>query len=224
MRIPTLLVAATTTCALIGATACRTSESTPEARGSAEAGLPAVVARNRLHGVLLGQPQAKPDFVLTTTDGTAFDFRRDTDGLLTLLFFGYTHCPDICPVHMSNIGRVLKDLPVEVTRKIRVVFVTTDPERDTPERLRGWLQGFHPDFIGLTGTPEAIQAAQVAAKLMPAVKEIVDSTAPANYFVAHAGQVLAFTSDGLSHIVYPFGIRQADWANDLPILAGGWPQ
>ena len=224
MRIPTLLVAATTTCALIGATACRTSESAPEARGSVEAGLPAVVARNRLHGVLLGQPQPKPNFVLTTTEGTSFDFRRDTDGLLTLLFFGYTHCPDICPVHMSNIGRVLKGLPVEVTRKIRVVFVTTDPERDTPERLHGWLRGFHPDFIGLTGTPEAIQAAQVAAKLMPAVKEIVDSTAPANYFVAHAGQVLAFTSDGLSHIVYPFGIRQADWANDLPILVGGWPQ
>src|SRR3990167_4607349 len=224
MRIPTWLVAATTTCALLGTAGCRTSESSPEARGSAEAGLPAVIARNRLHGVLLGQPQPKPDFVLTTTDGASFDFRRDTEGLLTLLFFGYTHCPDVCPVHMANIGRVLKELPVEVTRKIRVVFVTTDPERDTPERLRGWLQGFHPEFIGLTGTTDAIRAAQVAAGLMPAVKEIPDSTAPANYFVAHSGQVLAFTSDGLSHIVYPFGIRQADWANDLPILAGGWPE
>ena len=201
---------------LLGAGGCQREE--------AEGGLPDVVVRNRLHGVLLGQPQAKPDFILTTMDGMPFDFRRETEGKLTLLFFGYTHCPDICPVHMANIGRVLKELPAEDVARIMVVFVTTDPERDTPERLQGWLGGFHPGIVGLTGSVDAIHAAQVATRLMPASKEVVDSAAPGNYFVAHAGQVLAFTSDGLSHIVYPFGMRLADWANDLPILVDGWPE
>jgi protein SCO1/2 len=199
-------------------------EKTEAVSQNPDTGLPGVVLRNRLHGVLLGQPQEKPDFILTTMDGGPFDFRRETEGKLTLLFFGYTHCPDICPVHMANIGRVIKGLPEADASRITVVFVTTDPERDTPERLRGWLANFHPDFIGLTGTLEAIQAAQVAARLMLATKEVVDSAAPGNYFVAHAGQVLAFTSDNLSHIIYPFGMRQDDWANDLPILVNGWPQ
>ena len=195
-----------------------------EAAGQAETGAPAVVLRNRLRGVRLGTPQAKPDFTLTTVDGKPFDFRRDTEGYLTLLFFGYTHCPDVCPVHVANVAKVMKMLPSEVTSRIRFVFVTTDPERDTPDQLRDWLAGFHPDFIGLTGTPEQIRLAQMAAGLMPSEKQFPDSTKPTTYLVGHAAQVIAFTSDGLAHIVYPFGVRQQDWANDLPILAGGWPQ
>jgi len=69
-----------------------------------------------------------------------------------------------------------------------------------------------------------VRQAQLAAGLMPSEKELPDSTKPAAYLVGHAAQVIAFTADGLAHIVYPFGIRQQDWANDLPILAGGWPQ
>jgi len=213
--------------ALAALTACQPGQSDRPATGApgqAEAGAPAAVLLNRLRGVRLGTPQAKPDFALTTVDGKPFDFRRDTEGYLTLLFFGYTHCPDVCPVHVANVAKVMKTLPSEVTSRIRFVFVTTDPERDTPERLKGWLAGFHADFIGLTGTPEQVRQAQLAAGLMPSEKELPDSTKPAAYLVGHAAQVIAFTADGLAHIVYPFGIRQQDWANDLPILAGGWPQ
>ena len=195
-----------------------------EAAPPAETGLPPAVLRNRLRGVMLGTPQAKPDIRLTTVDGAPFSLRDDTRGYLTLLFFGYTHCPDVCPVHVANISKVMKTLPDEISSRIRFVFVTTDPERDTPERLKGWLSGFHPAFIGVTGTPEQIKQAQIAAGLLPAGKEVVDSTAPEAYLVSHAAQVIAFTSDDLAHIVYPFGIRQQDWANDLPILVGGWPQ
>jgi len=189
-----------------------------------EQGLPAAVLRNRLRGVMLGTPQAKPDIRLTTVDGAPFSLRDDTRGYLTLLFFGYTHCPDVCPVHVANVSKVMKTLPDEVTGRIRFVFVTTDPERDTPEVLKGWLSAFHPGFIGVTGTPEQIKQAQIAAGLLPAGKEIADSSAPEAYLVSHAAQVIAFTSDDLAHIVYPFGIRQQDWANDLPILVEGWPQ
>ncbi len=191
---------------------------------ASEAGLPAAVARNRLRGVVLDPAQPKPDLRLTTVDGQPFDFRRDTKGKLALLFFGYTHCPDICPLHMANLGRVLQGLPSEVTSRIVVVFVTTDPERDTPARLKGWLANFGPGFVGLTGSPDQVRNAQLAAQLMPAIRELPDSAAPDAYLVSHAAQVIAYTSDDLAHIVYPFGIRQQDWANDLPILAQGWPE
>ena len=116
-----------------------------------------------LRGPRLEHAIPKPDFTLLTLDGEPFRFREQTDGRLTLLFFGYTHCPDICPLHMANIGAVMKKMPISDTERIRVVFVTTDPERDTPARLREWLANLHPDFIGVTGAPDALEAAQRAA-------------------------------------------------------------
>ncbi len=102
-------------------------------------------------GALLSEPQEKVDFTLSDSEGRPFNFRERTDGFVTLLFFGYTHCPDVCPIHMANIAAVLDDLPFELRRQFRVVFVTTDPERDTAERLRGWLDNFDTSFIGLRG-------------------------------------------------------------------------
>lgn len=218
------LLALTAIATLAALPAC-TRQSAPADGASAEAGLPGAVLRNRLRGPQLGTPQAKPDIRLTTVDGKPFRLIEDTKGTLTLLFFGYTNCPDVCPVHAASVAKVMKSMPDEVSSKIRFVFVTTDPERDTPEVLKKWLANFHPSFIGLTGTPEEITQAQLAANLLPAVREFPDSTARATYLVSHAAQVIAFTpNDDLAHIVYPFGIRQQDWANDLPILVNGWPQ
>ncbi|HEX6105837.1 MAG TPA: SCO family protein [Gemmatimonadales bacterium] len=166
-------------------------------------------------GVELTQPRPKPDFTLTTTDGRPFDFRRETDGYLTFLFFGYTNCPDVCPVHMANLAAALDRLPRETARDVRVVFVTTDPARDTPARIREWLDAFDPGFIGLTGTPEELSDAQVAAGLLPAM---ADTAAGAAYEVGHAAQVLAYTPDNLLRVQYPFGTRQSDWAHDIPLL------
>lgn len=217
-----LLVALSIT--LPAMTGCSPKAPERDAPAVREDGLPAAVLRNRLRGVILGAPQAKPDIHLTTVDGEPFSLQNDTRGYLTLLFFGYTHCPDVCPVHVANVSKVMKTLPDEVSGRIRFVFVTTDPDRDTPEVLKGWLAGFHPAFIGLTGTPEQIKLAQITAGLLPAGKEVVDSAAPEAYLVSHAAQVIAFTTDDLAHIVYPFGVRQQDWANDLPILVNGWPE
>ena len=166
-------------------------------------------------GAELIPPRPKPEFVLTGTDGRLYDFRRGTDGYLTLLFFGYTHCPDVCPVHMANIAAVLKRLPVDVGRAVRVVFVTTDPARDTPARLREWLVAFDPSFIGLTGTPKELEQVQQTAGVMPAEP---DTTAGPDYTVGHAAQVIAYTPDNLERVMYPFGTRQADWAHDIPLL------
>ena len=167
-------------------------------------------------GTLLGDPWTKPEFTLTDVTGQPFDFRAGTDGYLTLLFFGYTHCPDVCPLHMANLAAVLDTLPGDVRVNMKVVFATTDPARDTPAVLKKWLGNFNPTFIGLTGTPDEMAAAQRAAGIPVSVAE--PPKADGSYVVGHAAQVIAYTRDNLAHIVYPFGTRQSDWADDLPRL------
>src|SRR5882762_5684773 len=114
-------------------------------------------------GGLVAPPLSKPRFVLTDTSGAPFDFWNRTQGSITLLFFGYTYCPDECPMHMANIGTALKKLPPGIAGQVKLVFVTTDPARDTRVELRRWLDNFDKRFVGLTGTPAALDAAQKAA-------------------------------------------------------------
>src|SRR5207245_5442656 len=99
-------------------------------------------------GGLVAPPLPKPRFVLTDTSGALFDFWSRTLGSVTLLFFGYTYCPDQCPMHMANIGGALKTLPSGVADQVKLVFVTTDPLRDTPVELRRWLDNFDRHFVG----------------------------------------------------------------------------
>jgi protein SCO1/2 len=160
-------------------------------------------------------PRPKPDFTLTATDGAPFAFRRDTEGYLTLLFFGYTSCPDVCPVHMANLSAALHKLPDRVSRRVKVVFVTTDPERDTPERLRAWLDHFDKGFVGLTGTVAEIDSTQRLLRLPPAVREEIGD---GRYLIGHVAHIIVFTRDGLGRYAFPFGTRQADWARELPRL------
>ncbi|HSJ23766.1 MAG TPA: SCO family protein [Longimicrobiales bacterium] len=172
-------------------------------------------------GAELPDPMPKPAFTLTDMYGHPFDFVAETDGRLTLLFFGFTNCPDICPVHMANIAAVLKDLPQPVQQQIRVVFISADPDRDTPEKLQQWLGVFHPSFIGLRGSIEEVNDILAELRLPPVVFGEVDERG--NYSVGHAAQILAFTPDGYLRLMYPFGTRQADWAVDLLKLTSWEP-
>jgi protein SCO1 len=165
-------------------------------------------------GGIITPPLPKPGFVLTDTSGAPFDFRARTQGLVTLLFFGYTYCPDQCPLHMANIGMALKKLPFGTEDRVKLVFVTTDPARDTPAVLRRWLDRFDPRFIGLTGTEAAIESVQRAAGVPVARKTGTGD----NYGVAHANYVLAYTRDNLAHLIYPGGVGRDDWIHDLPHL------
>ena len=165
------------------------------------------------------QPLPKPDFVLADARGEAYDFRSETEGFLTLLFFGFTYCPDFCPVQLSNLATVLPKLEPEVQSKIRVVFVTVDPERDTGDRIREWLNRIHSDFVGLRGSREEIAEIEKALQLPGSVVDPADENG--DYAVLHAAQVIAFGADGSARIEYPFGIRQRDWIRDLPRLVAG---
>lgn len=160
-------------------------------------------------------PRPKPAFTLTDTEGRPYAFREATAGSLTLLFFGYTNCPDVCPVTIANIAAALHKLPDPVARQVKVVFVTTDPARDTPERLRSWLDQFDRGFVGLTGTQAAIDSAQLLLHLPPAAREDLPD---GRYLVGHWAQVIAFTRDGMERFAFPFGTRQSEWAQEIPRL------
>ncbi len=175
-------------------------------------------AANGFRGVML-EPGPRPDFTLTDTRGRPFNFRGETDGKVALLFFGYTHCPDVCPVQMAGIAAVLRDLPWEIRDRIEVVFVTTDPARDTPDRLRDWLSGFDPAFVGLRGGIEEVNRIQAGLDLPPSVRLGAAPVEGDSYEVGHAAQILAFAPDDRMRLAYPFGTRQADWKHDLPRLA-----
>jgi protein SCO1 len=162
----------------------------------------------RYRGGVVTPPLPKPKFTLTDTSGAPFDFRAGTDGYVTLLFFGYTHCTSVCPMQMAYLAGAMRQMPKDVADRFKVVFVTTDPTRDNPRLLRTWLNHFDKSFIGLTGSEAGVKAAQVAANV------------PSGGGGAeHAAFVLAYTRDNLGHVIYPAGISQADWLHDLPQLA-----
>jgi protein SCO1 len=172
------------------------------------------------HGVFQLPALEKPDVTLADTTGAPFDLRQRTQGKLTLVYLGYTHCPDICPTHMAQISAALKSLSPDVRQHVSVIFVTTDPARDTGPVLRRWLDNFDADFIGLV--PRQSEVNDLASKLdMPPL--LTELTSDGGYAVDHAAFVLAFTRDNLAHIIYPSDATSADWAADIPKLAtDGW--
>jgi protein SCO1/2 len=172
---------------------------------------------NSYTGGLVTPPLPKPRFVLADTSGRRFDFSEETKGYVTLLFFGYTFCPDQCPMHMANIGAALKKLPAGIADQVKLVFVTTDPARDSPQVLRRWLDLFDKRFIGLTGSEADVEAVQRAAGVPVARKA---GPINANYAVAHANFVIAYSKDNLAHVIYPGGVSKDDWVHDLPLLTG----
>ena len=170
-----------------------------------------------LFAVSLPVAVARPDFTLTTTAGASFDFAGATRGKLTYLFFGYTHCPDVCPATMANLGAVMNRLTAEERNRLAIVFVTTDPARDSAATLRTWLDRFDRETIGLIGSIAEVEQAERAAGIAASIREPGDS-----YTVSHAAQILIYSPDDSGHVVYPFGTRQAELADDLPKLLARW--
>lgn len=165
---------------------------------------------------------ARPSFTLTSTDGRAFDFATRTAGKVTFLQFGFLNCPDVCPVHMANLAREIAKLAPSDRMRTMVVFISVDPDRDSLPALRKWLDASSTEFVGLTGTREALDIAQQSVGFAPA---IVRKAAPGTNgatTVDHAAPVVVFTADDSAHVMYPFGTRQIDWARDIPrLLAKG---
>jgi protein SCO1/2 len=170
-----------------------------------------------LHGISPATRLPMPALDLTATDGLAFDLRARTAGLVTLLYFGYTHCPDVCPTTMADLAAALGALDPAVRGQVRVVFVSTDPARDTPAVLASWLHHFDPGFgfYGLTGPFTRIQAtARTLGVDVPPPTARSDGAMTQN----HGADVLAFGRDGDLVLRYPPGTQITDYIHDLPVL------
>lgn len=166
-------------------------------------------------GVNLGRTFDKPAATLTDTSGKPFDIAKQTAGKAVLLYFGYTHCPDVCPTTIGDIAVAISKLPKAQQKSVEVVFVTTDPARDTPATLRSWLNSFNSAFIGLTGDINTIIAA--AKSVGVAVEAPAKGQEP-----VHGAQVLAYTpTDNKAHILYTSGTTSETYLHDLPLLIKG---
>lgn len=109
-----------------------------------------------LSGTVVDPPYSVSTAELTTTDGAAYSLSKDTTSTLTLVFFGYTHCPDICPAVLSSIASAITKLTPDQQQQVRLLFITTDPKRDTPAVLADYVSRFSPNFVGLTGELDTI--------------------------------------------------------------------
>ncbi|MEO9137817.1 MAG: SCO family protein [Jatrophihabitans sp.] len=167
-------------------------------------------------GAGLTPPQPRPNFTLTDTTGKRFDFGSVTAKHPTLLFFGYTHCPDVCPTTMSDISIALKSVPAAVAKDTYVVFVTTDVKRDTGPVLARWLSNFsggaRAKIVGLTGTQAQIDAAQAAAHSL--VAEDNGQT--------HSSKLVLYGPDDYARVAFlQSTMLQKQIAHDLPLIAAG---
>jgi protein SCO1/2 len=177
-----------------------------------------------LHGAVPDTTQVRPEFRLVDTAGAPYDFRARTAGHVTLLYAGYTHCPDECPTAMADVASALRQVPAEVASQVQVVFVTTDPWRDSAQVLRTWLDKFHPPqpYIGLTGTPTQLAGAEVAMGMPVATrKPAPKSYGSGKYAVSHFAAVLVYGRDDRLETLYPSGVAPADIAADLQVLVKG---
>ena len=197
---------------------------------------PAIVTNSSgsgLHGTLMDPPLPRPTQVLRDTSEQAFSLTDRPADELAVLFFGYTHCPDVCPTTMADLASARDQLPADLRDRVTVVFVTEDPERDTPRSLRRWLDGFDPSFVGLRGGSAATKA-MLEQLYLPATKrrehpkdpiEHPDTGAKrhhhGDYAVEHAGVVYAFGPGGTS-VIYTGGTKPSEYAADFTrLLQGG---
>ncbi|WP_137973857.1 SCO family protein [Pseudomonas sp. F(2018)] len=163
--------------------------------------------------VLLPQSRSLPSLALTDQNGQALQVDQLKDKW-SLLFFGYTFCPDICPATLAQLRQLQGMLPAEAKDKLRVVLVTVDPHRDTPEQLKKYLGFFDPAFLGLTGSQEDLQklAAAVSIPYIPA------DTSKENYTVDHSGNLVIIGPDGTQRGFIRAPVHNDKLAEQLPSL------
>lgn len=164
-----------------------------------------------------GLPVRKPlPMAITLLDHRGRPFPlRSLRGTVTFLAFGYTFCPDVCPTSLVTL-RQARTLLGANAAQLRVLFVTTDPARDTPERLRWYVSIFHPEFVGLTGTPAALADIWRAFNVYPAPYEAIGAGNAAR--IGHATAIYLIDRRGTVRFSYPWGVFPAHLAADARAL------
>ncbi len=135
-------------------------------------------------------------------------------GKIVVIFFGYVHCPDVCPTTMAEL-REVKQLMGADAGKLQVIFVTLDPERDAPGMLKPYVQAFDPSFIALRGTPE--QTAAVAKEFKVFYQKVAGDK-PENYTLDHTAGAYVFDTEGRPRLFEHYGTKPTDWLEDIKAL------
>ncbi|MEX1021111.1 MAG: SCO family protein [Litorilinea sp.] len=164
-----------------------------------------------LHGVVLQSPRPTADFTLDTSAGTPMSL-SDFRGKYVLVYFGYTYCPDVCPITLNDLRDLADELGEPAMQDVQVLFISVDPQRDTPEQLATYLPSFHDDFLGMTGTVEQIQP---VASQFAIFFEAQGGPDDAGYLVDHSSAVTLVDPQGRMRMVFPYGVSGAEMAADL---------
>ena len=160
--------------------------------------------------VAVGEARPAPVLAdLVLPDGSPFDL-ADLEGENTLIYFGYTHCPDVCPMTLGEVFGVFEELP-----ETQALFVTVDPERDTPEFLGEWTSFMPDNLYAVTGSPGAIRR---AADNYGVKYARVETTSTAGYTMSHTAELYLIDANGQYRLAYPFGTEAAEIVSDLEQL------
>ena len=170
-----------------------------------------LVDRNyRYQGSVIDPPAPAADFTLTDQDGNPWTL-SDQKGKTNLIFFGYTSCPDVCPMTLSEFMQI-KAILEDQADQVNFVYITVDPERDTVEKMSAYLENFDPEFIGLTGTIEELDPVW---KSYGVYHEKVDTGSEAGYLVDHSASIYVVDKDGNLRLTFPYGMDVNQMAEDV---------
>ncbi len=187
----------------------------PSDSNPGEAVSPGSMRTVHFKGVEAASPYAMPDITLTADNGRPFNLVTDTVYPVTLVFFGYTHCPSLCPAVLANIATAFRELPHQIRAKTQVIFISVDPARDTSRVLRAYLDRFDDHFVGLTGNMTDIRS---AASAMGVAVVGIKQLPGGRYEVGHGAQVVGFAED-TAPVLWTDGTPVSTVAADVAKLA-----
>lgn len=168
-----------------------------------------------LNGTVYPEPRQTPEFTLQSATGETVSL-QDYRGKVVPIYFGYTFCPDICPTTMADLARVQREVDDE-GKGMQVLMITVDPQRDAPAVVQDYVASFHPTFVGLSGSEEAIAA---AAEPFGVFYEIAEGSASTGYLVDHTARVFVVDKDGALRVSYAYDTPIEEIASDLRVLIG----
>jgi protein SCO1/2 len=170
--------------------------------------------RYEFRGTLIEPPAAAPEIALKGAQGQPWRL-SEQQGKITLLFFGFANCPDVCPTALAEIAAARKQLGADAEH-VQAVFITVDPERDVPERLGQYVTQFDPTFIGLWGSPAELDAIFKPYGVYAAKRELPDSAL--GYTMDHTGSVYVIDQQGRWRAVFSYDAPVTDIVSDLRYL------
>jgi protein SCO1/2 len=162
------------------------------------------------HGTIINPPLPVTDFTLQTSNEEVFRL-SDQKGKIILLFFGYTSCPDVCPVTLATFKQVYDNLGGDA-QQVRFVMITADPDRDTPDKVSEYAARFNPEFIGLSGDMTALYSIW---KELGVFVEKQETGSAAGYLVSHTSSVYVLNQSGNLLMTFPYGTTAIEMIDDL---------